>query len=122
MHEQQNYIEPILQKHFQKNISLSIDSVEFKAGKFLLYRFAVYANNYYIEFHIQGGKKIDMVKVPYPFFIEEHMDENLLLFDYRLKTFCKGNQALITTLQKFSNPSEEPASRFYDKILEIQFN
>jgi len=115
-------IETILRKNFQRKISIIIDDKEIKTGKFLLFKNMIYYNNYYIEFHIRREKKIDMFKIPYPFQIEEHVSDNLIYFDYRLKTLCQNNKNLEKQLFEFVemvNPT--PVNRFYNKIVEIKF-
>ena len=117
-----NYIEDILKNHFQKNIKLLLNDEELKSGKFLLYKLATYSNNFYIEFHIKREKKNDLVKIPYPFKVEEHLDDGLIYFDYRLNTLLNNNTQLTNKIYTLANQYPDSANnKFFDKILEIQF-
>jgi len=122
MEEVENPLEDILKKHYQKNVQFLINGEEFKAGKFLLYRLTTYANNYYVEFHIKREKKIDIIKIPYPFTVEHHEVDNLLYFDYRIVTLCKKNKEMVAKLNNVcQNYPERMQSKFFERILEIQF-
>ena len=117
-----NYLEDILKKHFQKSICLTLNSEEYKCGKFTLYKLTTYANNYYIEFHIKREKKNDLIKIPYPFKIEEHEEDNLLFFDYRISTLCNKNKKLMEKIYDVSDQYEDcKKNKFFDNILEIKF-
>ncbi len=118
----ENYLEDILRKYFQKDVKFIINEDEFKKGKFLLYKIMTYGNNYYVEFTIKTDKKIDLIKVPYPFNVENYPDDNLLYFDFRIKTLCKNNVYYETLLKEFSKKEEgEKYNKFFDNILEIKF-
>lgn len=122
MEFKENYIESVLKKYFQRDVSFYVDNIEYKSGKFILYKFYLYSNNYFIEFHIQTAKKIDSIKIPYPFSVEEDEEDGLLYFDYRLKTLCKDNTKLINKIHDFAKTQEDiDINKFYDKILEIKF-
>lgn len=122
MHTEENYLESILKKYFQKNISLYIDGEELKSGVFMLYTLLIYSNNYFLEFHIKGDKKIDIIKIPYPFATEEYEKDGLLYMDYRIVTLCKNNPKLVKKIENAANMSSVSDNKFYNKILEIQFN
>lgn len=122
MFVEENYLEDILKKYFQKKVSLIIDGEEIKSGTFLLYVLTIYSNNYFIEFHIKTDKKNEVVKVPYPFVSEEHENENLIFFDYRVSTLCKNKKKTIEKLMSCieSIPTHKD-NKFFNKILEIKF-
>ena len=112
----------ILNKQFQKKISILVDDKEIKTGKFLLYRDSIHNNNFYIEFHIKRDKKLDMLKIPYPFKYEEHDSDNLIFFDYRIQTLCRNDKDLIKKIEKYAdNTFQTPLNRFYNKIVELKF-
>jgi len=122
MSVEENYLETILKKYFQKNISLIIDGEELKSGLFMLYALTIYSNNYYIEFHVKRDKKTDIIKIPYPFKAEEYEKDGLLYLDYRISTLCKNNSRLINKIETATrNISSVNDNKFYNKILEIQF-
>ena len=69
------------------DITIYIDNEEYKTGKFILFQSTLIANNYYLEFQIKTDKKIEPVKIPYPFNIENYEDEGLLYFDFLFNYF-----------------------------------
>ena len=118
----ENQLDAILKKYFQQQVELFVDGVSIKQGQFLLFRNLLYHNNYFFELHIRRKGKIDSIKVPYPFNIEEYADEGLIYLDYRNKTLLKNNPALLTKLQTFIDSQPNEKSKFYNKILEIKFS
>lgn len=122
MFVEENYLENTLKKYFQKKVSLNIDGEEIKAGTFLLYMLSIYSNNYFIEFHIKTEKKIETLKLPYPFLAEEYDKENLLYFDYRLSSLCRNNKKIMEKLTKsIEQIPTYKDNKFFNKILEIKF-
>jgi hypothetical protein len=123
MTEHVDKIEALLRPRFQKNISLFINGEEYKKGKFVLFHSTLLANNFYIEFHIRTEKKLEIIKIPFPFAIEQHIDdEELFYFDYRLRTLCKGRGKLEKELYEFASTQEGfVQNKFFNTILEIQF-
>lgn len=114
-------IEKILRQHFQKDITLLVDNIEYKKGKFIVAQSTLLSNNYYFEFHIKTDKKIEAVRVPYPFDVEYYSDENLIYFDYRIQSMTKNNE-LSKILEGFSETQEGfSQNKLYNKILEIEF-
>lgn len=115
-------IEKLFEKYFQKTVELSVCGEFFKKGKFLLIENKVLNNNYYFEFLIEKTKKIDIIKLPFPFGIEEHEEDGILYFDYRLKTFFKNAQHEQTKRVKhIIEVNKIFPSKLFDNILEIKF-
>lgn len=115
-------LEKILFKHLQKEIVITVDGFELKRGKFLLFQNNILANNFYYELTIEKTKKIDVFKLPHPFKIEEYSDEGLLYLDYRLKSLTSDprNISKLNLLNdKYVDANK--ASKFYNKIIEIEF-
>jgi hypothetical protein len=112
-------VESILEKQFQKKIRLSLKDDYIKEGQFILYRSMLLHNNFYLELHIKTSKKIEMVKIPYPFKTEDHTDENLVLFDYRISSLSSDPQ-ILKILNKFKPIDKVGLNRFYDAILQIE--
>lgn len=112
-------IENILSKQFQKNMKLLIKNEEIKTGQFILFRSLLWQNNFFIEFHLKGNKKIDFVKIPYPFSVEEHANDNLIYFDYRL-TALSPSKDVRDILRKYKPQDQMALNKFYDTVLEIQ--
>jgi len=116
-------LEKIFQKYFQRNIELYINGELYKKGKFLLLDNKVIGNNYFYEFFIERTKKVDCVKIPYPFNVEEHEEDSMIYLDFRLKKFSNNkntNNKIIKLLD--SKPLESIPSRLFNNILEIKFN
>lgn len=118
----ENQLDSILKKYFQKQVELLVDDNPIKQGQFLLFRNLLYHNNYFFELHIRRKGKIDSIKIPYPFGIEEYPEEGLIFLDYRNKTLLKNQPALLTKLQSFIDTQPNDKSKFYNKILEIRFS
>jgi hypothetical protein len=112
-------VENVLEKQFQKRINLSINNDHIKEGQFILFRSLLLYNNFFLELHIKTSKKIELVKIPYPFKIEDHTDDNLILFDYRLCSLTSDPQ-LIKIINKFKPVDNVGLNRFFDSILQIE--
>ena len=94
-------IEGIFDKYFQKNIILYINDEPIKKGKFLLIKNCIISNNFFFEFTIKREKKLDIIRVPYPFKIEEYVEDNLVYMDYRISTLFKNRLEIISSIQKW---------------------
>ena len=115
-------MEKLFEKYFQKTISLCIKDEILKKGKFLLIRNQIIDNNYYYEIVIERAKKLDTVKLPYPFYIEEHEDDNILFLDYRITTLFNKDKNLELLLNKWIQEMQiKNTNKFFDNILEIRF-
>jgi hypothetical protein len=122
MEHNHSELENILRRHLQKEIIISVDGVEIKKGKFLLFQNNILANNFYYDLTIEKTKKIDIFKLPYPFKIEDYSDEGLLYLDYRIKTLVANDKhvsRLVNLSEKYADSSKP--SKFADKIIEIEF-
>lgn len=115
-------IERIFEKYFQKTIILSIKDSEIKKGKFLLLKNCVIGNNYFYEFTIERAKKLDVVRIPYPFELDEYQEESLLYLDYRLATLFKHNKKSLEDVSAWVKKIDtKNTHKFFDNILEIRF-
>jgi hypothetical protein len=91
----------------QKNIGLSINNRNVKRGKLLLFR----RNHYYIQLTLATEKGTnEHLDIPVPFRVEDHLDEGLLYFDYRMESL--GVEVLPKIPDKVS-------SIYFNNILEI---
>lgn len=98
----------------QKNISLEINNKIFKSGKLLLF----YQKNFFLTFVLNSVKKEkDKVEIPIPYEIETYLDENLIYFDYRIKTLSKVAPDMENYLKIY--PSKVNGNRYWDTILTI---
>ena len=99
--------ESFLYNCLQKNIGLSLNNRVIKRGKLLLYR----RFHYFIQLAVFTEKGIrENVDVPIPFNVENHPDDNLCYFDYRLRSLN------VDSLPKFP---DKVSSIYFDNILEI---
>lgn len=101
----------------QKNLSFEINNKVLKSGKLILFS----QKNFFLTFIINSNKKDkDKVEIPIPYGIETHYDENLIYFDYRLKTLCKTSPEIENYLKIY--PSKVQGNKFWDTILTIDAN
>lgn len=116
-------LEKIFEKYFQKTISLSIKDEQIKKGKFLLIKNCIIGNNYFYELTIERVKKLDLVRIPYPFEIEEHPEDNLLFLDYRLSSLFRNNKKLLNEMAQWCETKTDlkSANKMFNNILEIKF-
>ena len=91
----------------QKNIGLVVNGKNIKRGRLLLFK----RFHFFIQLTLctEKGTK-ENIDVPIPFNIEEHLDEGLLYFDYRLPSLK------VSSLPNFIG---KVSSVYYDNILEI---
>lgn len=116
-------IEKVFEKYFQKTILLSIKDETIKKGKFLLIKNCIIGNNYYYELTIERVKKLDLVRIPYPFYLEEYPEDNLLFLDYRLSSLFKNDKKLLTEMNQWCSTKTDlkSANKMFNNILEIKF-
>jgi hypothetical protein len=101
----------------QKNITLDIKNKTYKQGKLILF----YQRNFYITFVMNTDKKEnEKVEIPIPYGIEIHKDENLIYFDYRIKTLSKHAPEIEMNLMVY--PKKITGNKFWDSILLINAN
>jgi hypothetical protein len=101
----------------QKDISLEIGKKTYKKGKLILF----YQKNFFIVFIMNTAKKEkEKFEIPIPFGIEIHEDDNLVYFDYRLKTLAKYSPEVETNLILY--PKKVAGNKFWDTILSINGN
>ena len=108
-------LDDILTTFLQKNIRASLNDSQFRTGKFILYTHNYFSFNVNI-FNFRK-KKREILKLPIPFVYEYYEGENLLYFDYRLKSFSHGNIEIENLVNDI--PIANP-SKFYNKILTIE--
>lgn len=114
-------IESIFEKYFQKNLEIYIKDCLFKQGKFIIIENKILNNNYYYELLLEKTKKLEVVKIPFPFHLEEHEDDGILYFDYRLSTLFKSSNIDTTEIINTINKLDIVHSRLFDTILELKF-
>lgn len=101
----------------QKQLNLELNNKMFKQGKLVLF----YQKNFYLTFIMDTvKKKKERVEIPIPFEVEIHEEDNLIYFDYRLKTLVKHSPELETHLKLYS--SKKNSNKFWNTILTIDAN
>ena len=66
-------------------------------------------------------KKIkEKIEIPIPYDVEFHEDDNLIYFDYRIKTLSKHAPEIETNLIVY--PKKISGNKFWDSILLISVN
>lgn len=114
-------IEETLCKYFQRNIKMYLDNELMKTGKLLLIKNHLINNNFFFEMIVEKTKKIDSFKIPYPFKWEEYPDDSLILLDYRIKSLSKSKEMQEYILNVADKYIIQKPSKYFNKILEIQF-
>lgn len=113
----------ILQPQLQKSVELEIKEKIIKRGSLDLFKLELNSNQYEINIFLNRGEtnKSEVVKIPYPFLFEYYKEKenDFLYFDYRLSTFCKGENDYKRALKKISNSYKK--SKYFDNILVMRF-
>lgn len=110
-------LEKICKYLLQKNISINIKDKVLKKGKLILF----YQRNFYITFIIDTEKKAkEKFELPIPYGIENHKEDDLIFFDYRIKTLAKHAPEIETNLLVY--PKKITGNKFWDNILLIHTN
>lgn len=101
----------------QKDITINIKNKTYKEGKLILF----YQKNFYITFVMDTEKKSkEKIEIPIPYEIETHKEDNLIYFDYRIKTLSKYAPEIETNLIVY--PKKISGNKFWDSILLISIN
>jgi len=101
----------------QKTLTLELNNKPYKQGKLILF----YQKNFYLTFIMDTvKKKKEKIEIPIPFDVEIHEDDNLVYFDYRLKTLAKHAPEIETNLKIYS--SKKNSNKFWNGILTINAN
>jgi hypothetical protein len=101
----------------QKDITLEIKNKVFKQGKLILF----YQRNFFITFVMNTAKKNkEKIEIPIPYNVELHESDNLIYFDYRIKTLAKHAPNIETHLILY--PKKISGNKFWDSILLINTN
>lgn len=110
-------LENVCKYLLQKDISFEINNKIFKKGKLIIF----HQKNFYITFIINSDKKNNIkVEIPIPYNVETHLDDNLVYFDYRIKTLSKQTPEIEPNL--LSYPQKISGNKFWNTILTIYAN
>jgi hypothetical protein len=94
----------------QKELSFYVGNKIVKKGRLILFK----RTHFFIQITLCNSKKEkENFEIPFPFSIEEHNDDNVIYFDYRVESLNAK------TLPIFQN---KVSSSYFNKILEIVVN
>jgi hypothetical protein len=98
----------------QKNIVIELKNKIHKQGKVVLF----YQKNFYITLIMNTPKKDkEKIELPIPYGVEFYEDEELIYFDYRIKTLSKHAPEIETNLLIY--PKKITGNKFWNSILLI---
>jgi hypothetical protein len=100
----------------QKTASFELKNKTLKHGKINLFA----QRNFYLIFYLVTNKK-EKIEIPIPYDIEIHEDDNLVYFDYRIKTLSKYTPNAEHLLKLYASPASRN-NKFWDTILTINAN
>jgi hypothetical protein len=101
----------------QKTVHFEIKNKTIKHGRIDLFA----QRNFYLIFHLFSTKKgREKIEVPIPYNIEIHEDDNLVYFDYRIKTLSKYTPDAEPLLKLYTKSNTN--NKFWDTILTINGN
>lgn len=108
-------IESTFLPHLQNNINFILNDKKIKTGKLLL----VSHKGPYVSFVLNINKAVKNYEIPYPFLIKKTSNDSSIIFDYSIETLSNNN---FNTLKLLDTFEVSKTSKFYNKILKIQFN
>lgn len=112
-------LEKICKFLLQKHISLEFKNKTYKSGRLVLF----HQKNYFLVMVLDKGdnmSNIDKVEIPIPFGIELHKEDDLLYFDYRLRTLAKDMPQIEPMMRLYQ--TKTASNKFWDSILTISIN
>lgn len=101
----------------QKDITIELGKKLYKKGKLILF----HQKNFHLVFIMNTAKKNkEKVELPIPYDTEIHIEDNLVYFDYRIKTLTKYAPEIETNLILY--PLKVAGNKFWDIIVTIDGN
>ncbi len=101
----------------QKNVSLELGKKIHKKGKIILF----HQKNFHLVFLMNTAKKEkEKVELPIPYNVEIYEEDNLVYFDYRIKSLAKYCPEIEPNLKLY--PAKVAGNKFWDIILTIDGN
>lgn len=98
----------------QKDLVLEFKNKTYKEGKLILF----YQKNFYLTFVMNTVKKNnEKIEIPLPYETEIYEEDNLVYFDYRIKTLAKHAPEIETNLIIY--PRKNKGNKFWNTILVI---
>jgi hypothetical protein len=109
-------LEELCKSLLQKTVSFQIKNKILKKGKIELF----VQRNFYLVFHLSTNKnKREKFEIPIPYSFEEHKEDGLIYFDYRLKSLSRYCPESEINLRAIYYKSKKK-NKFGDAILVIE--
>ena len=109
-------LEELCKSLLQRTVSFQFKNKILKNGKIELF----VQRNFYLVFHILTSKnKKEKLEIPIPYIFEEHQEDGLIYFDYRLKSLSRYCPEAEVFLKAVFNKSKKK-NKFGDAILVIE--
>jgi hypothetical protein len=107
--------ETYFSSYLQSSLSFTLGKKFIRECKLSIYK----KSHYFFQITILNLKnQTECFEIPLPFKVEHHPEENLLYFDYRIRSLAKGDDELEKNL--CNCVGKIAPSNFLNKILEIQ--
>ena len=111
--------ERLEENYFSRNLQTPLTFVlgkrVLRQGRLIIFK----RSHYFFQLTISNSKcQPECFDIPLPFKVEHHPEENLLYFDYRIKSLAGSDEILEKNLLKQTGKTNP--SQFFNKILEIQ--
>lgn len=107
--------ETYFSQHLQSLLSFTLGKRIIREGRLIIFK----RSHYFFQITILNSKnQTECFEIPIPFKSEHHPEENLLYFDYRMKTLAGSDQDLEKNL--LGQIGRTSPSQYFNKILEIQ--
>ena len=104
-------------KNLQNNMTFNLGSKTIRKGRLIIFK----RSHFFIQFFLlsaKGGQ--ETFEIPMPFKSEYHKEENLMYFDYRVKSLTSNEDGDEVKDLIFQQTIKNSPSQYYNKILEIQ--
>jgi len=102
-------------KNLQNNMTFNLGSKTIRKGRLIIFK----RSHFFIQISllsVKGGQ--ETFEIPMPFKSEYHKEENLMYFDYRVKSLIGNDDEMKDLI--FQQTIKNSPSQYYNKILEIQ--
>ena len=107
--------EDFFTKNLQTGLSFNLGNKTIRKGRLIIFK----RSHFFIQISLLSHKGAhETFEIPIPFKTEYYPQDNLIYFDYRMKTFSDSNEDL-NELVLHQSIKNSP-SHYYNKTLEIQ--
>jgi hypothetical protein len=107
--------EDFFEKYLQHTLTLVLGKKNIKQGRLIIFK----RTHFFIQLTLQNSRNNkENIEIPIPFFTEYYPDDNVVYFDYRVKTLF-NSMDFDDDLNNFTLKNTQP-SQYFNRILEIQ--